>query len=297
MINPVRVSEGNEGLKPAELYRAVRSVAAACRVTSSDTAHPPIAFHSRTLQLQSMDSSRQSGATSEIRAGEHLHTEQGRGGLPELIREASAVLRDASATAEERIRRAEAILRQSPWAQISVQEGPKTQGVDPPKRGGLARWQIRRVKVFIDESLGHTVTVADMAASVRLSPHHFCRAFRVSLNETPHNYLIRVRIERAQALMRTSGTPLSQIADECGFADQAHFNKLFRKMVGESPGVWRRVQVETCTSVDLAVHGAWRGAAHATEVEPPRGFSNRVQSGPRLGGHYRPIVARMGDGV
>jgi transcriptional regulator GlxA family with amidase domain len=75
-----------------------------------------------------------------------------------------------------------------------------------------------------------------------LSRYHFSRAFRQSFEDTPHAYVMRRRIERAQGLMLTSVVPLGQIAVECGLADQAHFTKLFRRLVGESPSVWRRAR-------------------------------------------------------
>ena len=50
---------------------------------------------------------------------------------------------------------------------------------------------------------------------------------------------MRRRLERAQQMMLTTNASLGQIAGECGFADQAHFNKLFRRLVGESPHAWR----------------------------------------------------------
>ena len=64
----------------------------------------------------------------------------------------------------------------------------------------------------------------------------------MSLEVTPHAYIVRRRIEKACFLMETSPMPLGQIAIECGFADQAHFNRTFRKHLDCSPGAWRRMQ-------------------------------------------------------
>jgi hypothetical protein len=72
---------------------------------------------------------------------------------------------------------------------------------------------------------------------------HFCRAFRESFDESPHKYVMRRRIERAQGLMLQTNLSLAQIAIECGLADQAHLNKSFRRFVGECPGAWRRARV------------------------------------------------------
>lgn len=120
--------------------------------------------------------------------------------------------------------------------------------VDPPPpnsqiRGGLAPWQIRKLTTYIDTNLDRSITTRCLAEVARLSAFHFCRAFRDSFGHSPHGYVIRRRMERAQGLMLTTNASLGQIAADCGLADQAHFNKLFRKFAGESPGAWRRARV------------------------------------------------------
>jgi transcriptional regulator GlxA family with amidase domain len=112
-----------------------------------------------------------------------------------------------------------------------------------PVRGGLAPWQIRKLTAYVETNLDRTITTRCLADIARLSPFHFCRAFRDSFGDSPHGYVIRRRMERAQGLMLTTSTSLGQIAADCGLADQAHFNKLFRKFAGVSPGAWRRARV------------------------------------------------------
>jgi transcriptional regulator GlxA family with amidase domain len=114
-----------------------------------------------------------------------------------------------------------------------------------PLRGGLAPSQVRKIRNFIAANLDSVIRVEDLAALANLSRYHFSRAFRQSFDDTPHAYVMRRRIERAQGLMLTSVVPLGQIAVECGLADQAHFTKLFRRLVGETPSVWRRARA-TC---------------------------------------------------
>ena len=113
-----------------------------------------------------------------------------------------------------------------------------------PSRGGLAPWQIRRVTTHIEMNLDGAITTKDLATLARLSSYHFCRAFRHSFGDSPHGFVMRRRVERAQGLMLTTNASLGQIAADCGLTDQAHFNKLFRRFVGESPGVWRRARVD-----------------------------------------------------
>lgn len=111
---------------------------------------------------------------------------------------------------------------------------------DSPQKGGLAPWQLKRVKAYIDRALRQTITVEDLARLVRLSAGHFCRAFKTSVGETPHAFIVRTRIRRAQTLMLDTNDTLSQIACACGLTDQAHLTRLFRRVAGTTPMAWRR---------------------------------------------------------
>jgi AraC family transcriptional regulator len=106
--------------------------------------------------------------------------------------------------------------------------------------GGLAPWRIRRLKAFVEEHLSQPLRVADLSGAVGLSATHFSRAFGRSFGEPPHVYLIQRRIDRARHLMLTSDISLSDLAAACGFSDQAHFCRLFRRYTGRTPAVWRR---------------------------------------------------------
>ncbi len=108
------------------------------------------------------------------------------------------------------------------------------------KGSGLAPWQARRVTELIESSLDLTIRLEDCASKVRLSASYFSRAFKATFGSTVGNYIRRRRVERAQQLMLLSNEPLSQIAFACGFADQAHYCRVFRSVVGLSPGIWRR---------------------------------------------------------
>ena len=106
--------------------------------------------------------------------------------------------------------------------------------------GGLADWQVRRVTAMIEADIAGPLTNADLARVTRLSTNHFARAFRKTFACPPDRYVLQRRIMRSKVLMRLSGEALSQIALDCGFADQAHFCKVFRSLEGEAPTVWRR---------------------------------------------------------
>ena len=107
-------------------------------------------------------------------------------------------------------------------------------------RGGLAAWQIVRVRAYIDSNLHRTIHIRDLSAVARRSPAHFSRKFKLAVGESPHAYVVRRRLERACHLMMTSAEPLSEIALSVGFSDQAHLCRLFRQAFGQSPASWRR---------------------------------------------------------
>jgi len=105
---------------------------------------------------------------------------------------------------------------------------------------GLAPWQTRKVREFIDASLDSPIRLRDCAAEAHLSVSYFSLAFKASFGTTVCQYIRCRRIERAQRLMLLSRAPLSQIALACGFGDQAYYCRVFRDVVGMTPGAWRR---------------------------------------------------------
>jgi AraC-like DNA-binding protein len=107
----------------------------------------------------------------------------------------------------------------------------------------LAPWQIARVVKFVDLHLSEKIRTKDLADSARLSPSHFSRAFRLTVGCPPFAYVIRRRIAHAQGMVRSTDLPLSNIALECGLADQAHLSRLFRRFIGMTPGAWRRTRM------------------------------------------------------
>ena len=113
-------------------------------------------------------------------------------------------------------------------------------GANGSTTGGLAAWQIVRVRAYIDGNLHRTIHIRDLSAVARRSPAHFSRKFKLAVGESPHAYVVRRRLERACHLMMTSAEPLSEIALSVGFSDHAHLCRLFRRAFGRSPASWRR---------------------------------------------------------
>jgi AraC family transcriptional regulator len=113
-------------------------------------------------------------------------------------------------------------------------------GANGSTRGGLAAWQVTRVRAYVDSNLHRTIHIRDLSAVARRSPAHFSRKFKLAVGESPHAYVVSRRLERACHLMMTSAEPLSAIALSVGFSDQAHLCRLFRQAFGQSPASWRR---------------------------------------------------------
>jgi transcriptional regulator GlxA family with amidase domain len=97
---------------------------------------------------------------------------------------------------------------------------------------------------FIEENLGAKLALRHLANCAALSESHFSRAFKQSAGYSPHAYVIARRVERAKLMMISTRERLADIALACGFADQSHLTRSFRRIVGMSPGPWRR-----CTSI------------------------------------------------
>jgi AraC family transcriptional regulator len=109
------------------------------------------------------------------------------------------------------------------------------------RMGGLAAWQAKRTLDYIEANLGAKVGIEEMANGVTLSKSHFSRAFKRSLGSSPMTFVAARRVERAKLMMTSTRERLTDIALACGFADQSHLNRHFRRIVGTSPGLWRRV--------------------------------------------------------
>jgi AraC-like DNA-binding protein len=123
---------------------------------------------------------------------------------------------------------------------ILQSEMDRRSGANGSGTGGLAGWQIARVRAFIDENLHGTIHTKGLSAVARRSAAHFARSFKHSFGESPHAYVMRRRLEKACHLMMTSSESLSQIALSVGFSDQSHLCKRFKQALGESPSNWRR---------------------------------------------------------
>jgi AraC family transcriptional regulator len=105
--------------------------------------------------------------------------------------------------------------------------------------GGLSRSKLRRVIEFIHSHLEHDMTLAELAATVGMSPYHFARLFKQSTGLSPHQYVIERRIEAAKKLLMHTELSIAMIAYRVGFASQSHFAAHFRQRTGVTPKAYR----------------------------------------------------------
>lgn len=108
------------------------------------------------------------------------------------------------------------------------------------QRDLLLPWQRRKIMQFIEEHLTESIKVDELAALTKLSKTYFSRVFKSTYKESPYNYVLRRRMELARELIVETDSALSEIALDCGMADQAHLCKTFRKVFGTTPNSWRR---------------------------------------------------------
>ena len=107
----------------------------------------------------------------------------------------------------------------------------------PPRPDGAARG-LKRAAELIIERCDEALTLADLCAASGLSESHLVRSFRKRYGMTPHAFLVDRRIQRARHELRR-GRPIADVAAALGFADQAHLQRTFRRVVAATPGQYR----------------------------------------------------------
>jgi AraC family transcriptional regulator len=107
-------------------------------------------------------------------------------------------------------------------------------------RGGLSPVRLRKVKEFVHAKLEDELRLGELAQSVGLSIAHFSGMFRKSTGETPHQFVLRLRVDRAKEMLRSAESRVLDVAIACGFKTQQHFARVFRQLCGATPSEYRR---------------------------------------------------------
>lgn len=111
----------------------------------------------------------------------------------------------------------------------------------PEYKGGMPTARLNRVLDFMRQNFAKETRLWELAELAGMSPHYFCDLFKKSTGVSPHQYLLRYRIERAKIFLRSSQFGISQVAKATGFVDQSHFAKVFRRILGVSPTQFRQM--------------------------------------------------------
>jgi AraC family transcriptional regulator len=98
---------------------------------------------------------------------------------------------------------------------------------------------LRLIDQYIDAHLGTDMRIADLAALAGMSRFHFARSFRATVGNTPHQYVLQRRLQRARTMLQTTSLAVRDIAVATGFADQSHLTRLVKQRFGVTPGALR----------------------------------------------------------
>lgn len=99
--------------------------------------------------------------------------------------------------------------------------------------------EIVKAKTYLETNYGTKITLPTVAAEVNLSPNFFRIVFKELVGRSPHEYLLEIRIRKAEAYLENTDFPINQIADLCGFETQSYMNYVFSKYCGVSPYKYR----------------------------------------------------------
>jgi AraC family transcriptional regulator len=106
------------------------------------------------------------------------------------------------------------------------------------RRADIRPW-LREARALIDSHLGEPLSLEELARMVGRHPVHLSRAFRQAYGQTIGECTRHARIQAAARLLTSSRKPISAIATECGFCDQAHLSRAFKQVFGVSPAAFR----------------------------------------------------------
>jgi AraC-like DNA-binding protein len=111
----------------------------------------------------------------------------------------------------------------------------------------------------MDARFAEPLTVAELARAAHLSSAHFSREFLLTFGETPHQYLLTRRMERAAALLRDTGDPVADICRAVGLKSVGSFTTSFGRIFGMSPTVYRAAHPPAREAgwIPGCVHRAW----------------------------------------
>lgn len=131
-------------------------------------------------------------------------------------------------------------LAQTIAVRLAWQHSERSRPARLPGTQPIASWKIRRLIDFVEENLDRDLTLEAMATEVSLNSLYLPRAFKKGVGQTPHQYVMRRRIERAKELLTNTDMAIVHVARATGFSSQSHLASWFQRLIGISPGKFRR---------------------------------------------------------
>lgn len=132
----------------------------------------------------------------------------------------------------------------------------KAQVREVPLAGRLAEWQRQRLVQYVEDNLERNFKLDELAGEANLSVSGLIRKFRLQFGCPPHAYVLRQRLERARRLLgRPVAEPLKCIATDCGFSDQSHMVRHFKRAFQQTPAEYRRTVTGRCLSAPGPIIG------------------------------------------
>lgn len=101
--------------------------------------------------------------------------------------------------------------------------------------GGLSKTKLKQIANYIEEHLEQDLSLMELSSVAQMSRHHFARLFKQSMGVSPHQYVIRQRVERAKHLLLREELSVSEVAYQVGFANQSHLSRHFKRLIGVTP--------------------------------------------------------------
>ncbi len=112
--------------------------------------------------------------------------------------------------------------------------------INNPAKTTIPSW-LNRVKEKLNDCVEENIDLKELSKVADVHPVHLSRSFKNFFNCTPGEYLRKIRIEKSISLLRNRNIPLAEISFKCGFSDQSHFTRIFRKFTGITPKEYRRI--------------------------------------------------------
>lgn len=126
-----------------------------------------------------------------------------------------------------------------------MMRGPVNAGAAEIPTTAFSSYRIHHIMNAILERPEGEHSVEELAAQAGVTPTHFCRIFKKATGVSPHQYVMKARLSRAQHMLEQSEASMATIADSLGFTSQSHFTRAFRQFAGETPSDFRKRGRET----------------------------------------------------